>query len=272
MAEKKRKSLKIAMIVIGAIILLSITAQIVVMLFLNPIIKAGITTILPKVTGTPIEMGSFNFSPLGGKLKLKNFIIGNPAGYQGKYAFKLKTLKVDLDVASLFSDKIIIREILVDGIGVAYETKLTESNIGRIKKNIGEYGKKAAQDKEKPKPAEKDKKPEDKEKKPGKKLQIDELRFINGSVALQASLLDTGTGAKIPLPEIQLQDIGKKDTGATVAEASEQIYAALYVAILKAVKNLGKVDSKDLEKGADQLLKETEKATEGVVKGVKDLF
>lgn len=234
---KKRKIFKKGLIIIGVLSALLITGLVILFLSLGSIVKIGIETVLPKITGTSVSIKSFSLNPLTGKLYIKDLAVGNPEGYDSPYAFQLSKLNVAVSVSSLFSDKIIIREILVDGVKVAYETKFSESNIGKIKKNVDSFVKKGKGEEESS-----EKKAEDKEK-PAKKFQINELKFTNGEVTVIAKILNTGAGTTLPLPDIRLTDIGKdSEKGSSLPEVAEHIYNALYEAILEAVKSIGDID------------------------------
>ena len=63
---------------------LAVVLFIGVYLFLNSIVRSGVETALPMVTGTPVKLNSVAISLLSGKGTLKGFIIGNPEGVVGK--------------------------------------------------------------------------------------------------------------------------------------------------------------------------------------------
>lgn len=238
---------------------LVLVAVVLLFVFLSQIVRAGVGTILPKITGTPASIAHFSLNPLTGNLAIRDISIGNPEGYQAKDIFVLKELKVGLDVGSLFSDRIVIREILVDGLQVNYETKLIESNLGRIRNNVAQYSKKEETAETTEQPG---------EKKPGKTVQIDNLRIVNGVVAVRTSVVGVGAGATVPMPEIYLTGIGKETDGASTAEVAEEVFTALYQAIMKAVASVGSINTEDIESIGDQA---TEGA-KGLVKGIENLF
>jgi uncharacterized protein involved in outer membrane biogenesis len=246
-----------------AALALLLAAVLLVFVFLGQIVRTGVGTVLPKITGTPASIAHFSLNPLTGNLAIRDFAIGNPEGYKEKNIFVLKELKAGVDVGSLFSDRIVIREILVDGLQVNYETQVIESNLGRIRDNVAQYSKKeekeeaAAQSEEEPG-----------EKAPGKKIQIDDLRIVNGAVAVRTSVIGVGAGATVPLPEIHLTGIGKEEDGASTAEVAEEIFTALYQAIMRAVSSVGSINTDDIRSLGDQA---TEGA-KGLAEGIKKLF
>lgn len=264
--KKKKKLLKIAGIALAVIISLLIILSI----SLGVIVKGAVNHILPKVTGTPTSMDSCYINLLSGSVSISNFVIGNPEGYKTPHAFKLGEVYVDLDVASLMSDKIVIQDITVDNMEVSFETKITETNIGVIKENIDKLSKKDESTEPEP-----DKKEEPEEKKVGggKKLQIDNFMFINSKVHVQAQVMDTGAGTSVPLPEIKITGIGSdSDGGASIPEISEEVFTELYLAIIKSVKSLGNIDTEALKESTGKAFEKAKEGTDSVIKGVKGLF
>lgn len=238
---------------------LLLIAGLALFLALGSIVRTGVSTVLPKVTGTPANMGGFSLNPMSGTLRISDFHIGNPEGYQEKHVFALKELKVGLAPGSLLSDRIVVREVLIDGLQVSYETKLTESNVGRIKEKVDQFTRK---DRPSARPQEEQ---AGDQGKPGKKIQIDDLRFRNGAVTMRAGVAGAGARTTVPLPEIHLTGIGQEQEGASIEEVAAQIYAALNEAIMKAVASAGSVSADDLQDTG-------KKAADGLVKGLKDLL
>ena len=101
---------------------------------------------------------------------------------------------------------------------------------------------------------------------------IDHVYVKGGKVNVSATLLG-GKSMTVPLPDIHLQDIGKKEKGATPGEVVQSIISALNKAIVKAVTPLnldkvGDVAGKAVKGVGDTL----EKGAKGVTDSVKDLF
>jgi hypothetical protein len=256
----KKKLLKIGLISLAVILSLLIGLSV----SLGFIIKGAVNHVLPTITGTPSSMDSCYLNLLTGTLSIKNFVIGNPEGYETPHAFKLGEVYVDIALTSLMSDKIVIQDITVDNMEVSFEAKLTETNIGVIKDNIDKLSKEEDKAEGKPDKDEGSTEPEE-DSGGGKKLQIDNFMFINSKVHMHA-----GVGTSMPLPEIKITGIGSdSEGGASVTDVSEEVYKELYMAILKAV---GNINSEDLEKGTNTAIDKAKEGTDAVIKGVKDLF
>lgn len=252
--QKKKKWLIICASIVGAAVILLV----ILMLSIGSIVKAGVSTVLPKITGTPCSMGICTFNPVMGQVTIRDFIIGNPQGYKHPNAFKMGTLVIDVGMDSLFADKIVIEKIIIDNMQVDFELKLTETNLSTIKGNVDRFSKKSEK-KEDKKEGKEDKPAADKtddtaeKEKEGKskKLQIDLFKFVNSDVII-------GTGGEtvtVPLADIIIKDIGNTPEGATVAEVSEKVFYALYESILRTVKEQStKLDSKSIKDAADKLV------------------
>ena len=243
----------------------------IISISLGMIIKVSVNQVAPSITGTKVHIGSCYLNLFTGALSVKDFVVGSPEGFQAENTFKLHEIYVDLDVASLFSDKIIVEKILVDGMDVTFEATMSGTNIGAIKDNVdkatkGEKAEKAESEKqtEPETPTEGSETAEEKTAS-SKKLQIDDFKFINSHVILSAG----GSDAPVPLANIELNNIGSSEEGATVGEVSTEVMNALYVSIMEAVQN---ASSDSVKEGTTKAVEKVKEGTDAMVKGVKNLF
>ncbi|OGV59785.1 MAG: hypothetical protein A2X45_13875 [Lentisphaerae bacterium GWF2_50_93] len=197
---------------------------------LGYIVKTAVIGIVPRITGTPVKMESFSFSMFSGKARMKNFVIGNPEGFSTEYAFSLNELVVEVDMDTLFSKKIVIDEIRVNGVDVIYEQGMTTSNLKEIRANVKSYTGKE-KDKRQEETADSPRR-EEKERVEARKVQINNFYFNDVKVSLSVFLLQ-GAKTSIPIPDIHIEDIGKEGDGVTAGEAAVQIFNAIYKSIGK---------------------------------------
>jgi uncharacterized protein involved in outer membrane biogenesis len=220
MSPKLKKRLKKILMISSASLVILI---VLIYLSLGIIVKNAVETVVPKITGTPVKMGSFRFSVFTGNLKVENLVIGNPKGFSTEHAFMLGSLAVDINMNTILSKKIVIKEIKIDKTQIVYEQGLSTSNLGEIRSNIDKFVKK-------------DKKEEKVEAQQktggGKKIQIDNFYFSGASVSLSAVLLQ-GQKANMPIPDIHLKDIGKEEKGASIGEVADEVFTAIYASIGK---------------------------------------
>lgn len=251
----------------GALVVVLILAVVLYFsLFLNQTIKAGVETLGPKLTQTSISLAEVNISPFSGQGEIKGLVVGNPEGYKTESAIKLGLVRVEIDTGSLLSDRIIIKEVLIDGPEITYEMSLKGSNIAKILANIQSVadsaggGKSGASD--------------SKDTGGGKKLQINDLRITNGKIKLSAKILQ-GKAITLPLPDIHLKDIGKEKEGSSVGEVVEKVFAAVTKSTTKAVTGSGELLGKGVKAAGETLNKAGAGIKEGAAKifgGFKDAF
>jgi len=253
---------------IGVIgVLLIVVALVVISSSLSSIIKAGVETVGPKITGTTMKLDGMDLSLFSGQGRLKGLVVGNPQGFQAASAFKLADAKVKVDLKTALSDKLVIEEILIDGPEITYEAGPSGSNIGKIQQNVAAFGKSVA-----PKDAAESKSP--KKDPTQKKVQINDFILKNGKVTMSATMLK-GQALAIPLPDIHLRDIGKESGGVTVQKATAEVFAAINKSVVQAVASSGKLLEKGVEaagEAAKDLGSEAGKSGSKAVEGVKGLF
>ncbi len=106
-------------------------------IFRDTIIKNTVTGVGSWLTGVDIAMENFETSLTRGELKINNLKIANPAGYDKSHMFELSSFYVNIDLPSLFTDKIIVEEIDVNGMNLVAEFKRNgKFNAVEITENI----------------------------------------------------------------------------------------------------------------------------------------
>lgn len=221
--------MKKIMSIIGVVVLILV---VVVVLFLGQIIKTAIQTAGPKVAGVDMTVEKVRVNPFGGAVRIKGLIIGNPEGFKTPSAMELGDFKVDVRMGSLFTDTIVIKEILINAPEITYEKSLKSSNLSALQKNLA--------------PAETDE-PEEKEdvaetpkekKAPAKKVVIEDFQLNDAKVHVTITALG-GKKMSLPLPSIQMQDIGKDTGGTDIQEVISEVFGAISDAVVKAVAASG---------------------------------
>jgi hypothetical protein len=138
----------------GIVAALALLAYVGLSFFLGSIVKAGVNSFGPRLTGTRVVLAGAELSPLSGSGTLRGLAVGNPAGWSDGNAFYLGKIHIALKPFSIFGDHIVIDEIAIDQPEFTYETKVIASNIGDLLKNIGQItGDKAADPRPRPKTA-----------------------------------------------------------------------------------------------------------------------
>lgn len=203
------------------VLVLAAALYITMQFFLAGIVKAGVNKFGPGITQTKVVLEGASISPLSGSGTLTSLSVGNPTGWSASDAFRLGKIHIDLEPFSVFKDHIVINELVIEGPEFLYETKLIASNVGDLLKNIEKAtGGGAAQGQ----PATKDGKPI--------KLVIKKLVLKDGKVTLGVG----GAGGVItmPMPPINMQDIGVAEGGVTPAQLTFAIMRHVVPSIVSA--------------------------------------
>ncbi len=193
-----------------------------VFLTINTLVHKGIETIGSGITQTDLKVDSVRILLLAGHADMSGLLIGNPTGYSTPYALSCAKIVIDFEPKSVFSDVVIIKQILIEEPEVMYEGSLRGSNIQAIRRNIesfspaGEGGNEAAQ------------------KGAGKRVVIERLRIGDGQIHIGAAPLE-GSAATIQLPEIEMRDIGRDTNGASLSDAASVVFDIFSRAVFSTV-------------------------------------
>lgn len=190
---------------------------------MDAIVQRAIERYGTAATQTDVRLDGVKLALAAGEAELSGLSIDNPKPFNTSVkAFQLGLIKVKLDTQSLRgAGPIIIREITIDKPQVNYEiTNTGDSNLRAIQRNAEQYVKNLGGNKagSNPEPA--------KGNDGSRKVIINDLYVRNGQVGVSAQLVDS-KGFSGELPDIHLTGIGKKSGGASAAQVTEQLLAAL---------------------------------------------
>ena len=183
------------------VLVLAIGLYITMRFFLGDIVKSAVNKFGPSITQTKVELQAANISPLSGVGTLTGLSVANPVGWSQTDAFRLGKVHINLEPLSLMKDHIVINELVIEQPEFFYETKVVASNMSDLLKNV----EKAM--------GSKDSEPKTSEGKPIK-LVVKKLVLKDGRVIIGAA----GQVVTVPLPPIDMADIGVKEGGVTPAQ------------------------------------------------------
>ena len=207
---------------------------------LDSLLKTAIGDYGSAMTQAKVSVDTVKIAAADGKGTISNLLIGNPAGFKTAHAIKVGQIDVDIDIASVTRDVIIIRRIAINAPDVVYEKGDSMTNFDAIQKHIASYlG-----------PAD--------SKKEGKKLIVEELTIRDASAQASAAFMN-GKTVNVPLPDITLKNLGKARGGISPGELGQEIAGALKARLSAAVS-------------FDRLMKSTGEALEKAGSAVKGLF
>ncbi len=232
--------MKRGILIVGGLVIIGI-AGVAYYLYvsLDGLIQGAVETRGSEITRAEVTLDRVAIDPVSGRGRFEGLKVGNPEGFETPSAVELGAFSIELDMATILSDPVVIKEIVIDKPGVTYELGAGGSNIDALRRNVdaymAEHGLKQQQGGG------------------GRKLIIENLYIRDGTVNVSAEMLQ-GETASAPLPDIHLKDIGKEAGGATPAEVAELIMESVADGAGKAAAELG-----------------IEKALEGLEKSLEDL-
>ena len=133
---------------VGALVVLAVLAGGAWWLYtsLDFVVKSAIERVAPDILGVSVGVRAVKLSAADGRGTLRGIEIGNPPGYSSPRALRAGTVSVGIDPATLASDVVVIRDILVQSPEIAYELRDGTNNLDAIRRNIEAYVKRAAGD------------------------------------------------------------------------------------------------------------------------------
>jgi uncharacterized protein involved in outer membrane biogenesis len=207
---------------------------------MDALVASAIRTYGPEITGVPVKLDGVKIVAAQGTAALHGLVLGTPKGFKAPHVLALDDVSMTLDVASLTSEVIVIKELTITRPDVIYERGAGGTNLDAILRNVDAYM--AAN-----LGASKD---GGAKKSPARKLVIDHVVIKDCKAALSHPLLGDKT-VGVSLPDLQLNGVGRKSNGATADEVTRQLLGALSQSLGRAVGTLnldGAADS--LKKGA----------------------
>lgn len=214
--------------ILGIVAVVVIAAYIGLSTFIGSAVRVGVNTIAPRLTQTRVVLDGASISPITGSGTLTGLSVGNPAGWSSNDAFRFEKIHVEALPFSIFGDHIIVKDVEIEGPVFNYETKVVSSNIGDLLKTIENLS------------------PEQQSagavSRNGKPVKIEIRRFL-----LKAGRVRLGTGDAaiiIPLPPIELHDLGTGEGGATPAVLALEVMRSVSESVIGATaRAAGKVGS-----------------------------
>lgn len=275
-----RKSLKILYTVLSIIVVLLIVAVIAIKLFADSAVKMAIESAGTKALKVGVAVDSVNLSILGGKIRFQNLVIDNPPGYKHEKLLELGDAKIAVEIGSLLTDIVNIKEIRLDGLNIVLEQRgISGNNLQDIMKAL------PAKEAEPSEPG-------------GKKLHIDTLEITNATAKVKLLPLpgkvDTLT---LKLAPIKMTDLGGENDIDTVALTRKVLLAItggiaeqgagilpkeMLGSLTSQLDKLGALPAAFLDQGGKLLdagkdvgggiIKGAGDATKGITDGIKGLF
>lgn len=193
--------------ILVGLIVLAVAAVVGVWLALDSLVKKGVEHAGPQVAKVEVRLGSVSISPFSGSGVLKNLVVGNPEGFKSDSSLKAGSVSLRLQPRTVFGDKLVIEEIDIRAPEVTFEGGLQGGNnlsklLENIQSSVGPGNTNAAPTEE-------------------KKLQVNRFAISGAKVHLiLKDLADQGT--TIPIPDIELTNLGTGPEGITASALAQQ--------------------------------------------------
>ena len=231
MSEKKKcgcfcRLLKFCLWCCVAVLVAVVLVVATIPLWISPVSTGVANSVVPKITGTKFHIERCYVNPWTGAVRINNVKLSNPEGYGEAPAFSLTSLTLDLALTELFSNKLHVKELLIEDPFASYYSHDGVNNIDAILANVDKaLGLKEEKEEEKEK-----EEPEEKAKSQMKVI-IDHIR-ISGT---KVKLMENDVIPPVPIMTIELKDIGKESDGASF----DEVWTALSDAFMKGMGSVG---------------------------------
>lgn len=200
---------------------------------LNPLSEtADEEEVDPNAPLTLIAFEQLSLEPLKGLLHINELRISNPPDFSRRDLVNITEFRIDIDPDSIQSDTLLIEDILVARPRIRYERHIMIDNFKSLQREIEQATVRRQdmlQKKDKEHEVAAGENEEDKQK-----VIIEHILIDNGMVRAKLSALPA---IPVPLPDIELNDIGKKKGGTSAAEASTEVFDTFYESMVGAVGN-----------------------------------
>ena len=245
---------KVVKVIIVLFILL-IVGLVIGFLSLNRIVKKGVETVGPAIAKVEVKVKDVDLSPFSGSGKIQGLLVGNPPGFKTPAAIQAGVVSMKIEPRSVLGEKVIVRSLRMEAPEITFEGGLNENNLSKILENVQGTEQKAPATKEE-------------QKATTRKLQVDEFVMTGAKVHVNSPLL-AGKTATVPIPDINLTNLGQGPEGITPAELTKRVLKEVIEGTVKSIGgSLG-----DLTKGATEGLKNVStNAVGGATKKIGDLF
>jgi uncharacterized protein involved in outer membrane biogenesis len=205
MTRHQKKHFAVRSVLVAGLILVVVTV-LAVNLFADRAVRVGIESSATKTLNVAVTVSNVDLSIMDGKLALQNLLINNPPDYQHDKLLELKNAEIEIEVKSLLSDVVNIREIKLDGVDVVLEQRdISSNNLQDVITSIHSASKEGE----------------------GKSLRVDNLEMSNITVRMKLPSVpaqdDTIT---LELSPIRMTNLGR-DSKLDLADLSGEIVLAI---------------------------------------------
>jgi hypothetical protein len=200
---------------------------------LNGIVKDGIESRGPDITGSRVSLDGADIALMEGKGSLSGLVIGNPDGFSTGNAFSMGRIGVALNRDKVSAEAIEISEMSIENPELTIEFSGNRTNIQTLQDNIAAYAGLGRGGDEGSSGGG-----------GGPRITIGSLAITGGKVAIAG--VPGMSPRSLDLPDIHLSDIDGRNGGVTGAELAQLVLTQVYTAALEKARASGIPELRDL--------------------------
>lgn len=191
-------------------------------IYMNTAFKGIAEDYASAMTGTKVAITAVTINPFANTVSLEGLDVGNPQGFTAENAIEFGSIYSKINLVSLFTNKILVEEVKLDGANIYYEIGVGGDNIRKIIANVKAFSgvKKADESGEASTATKRD-------------LLIKDLHVTNSKVVLAANLFDFKEDKEIAIDDIHLVDINSSSGKAVAKQVGEKLLKQISTAVLK---------------------------------------
>ena len=183
--------------------------MVVIFFFLSSQIKESLEVEVSALTKTNFSISSVYWTP-SGKIIVKGLTVENPEDYEIKNAIKIEKMTIMMNLGSIYSDLKAADAIEIRGLELTYEFGMSSNNLDKILSNIKaggetEHSSGTSQ---------------------GARYFIKKMTIRDSKIKLAATILGSHS-ISVPLPALEIQNIGTWDNGLALKEVMVEVFTRL---------------------------------------------
>lgn len=240
----------VRIVVVGGAVVLVLVGALVwfVLSNLDAYVKRTVERVGSETTGTTVELDGARISIKSTEGALDGLTIDNPPGFETRHAFELDEVQLDLDLATIRSDEIVLREVAVEGAHLTFEQRGDSNNLREILNHVQRISEEDAAS--------------DDDRTEETRMVIETFNFRGGRLTVIHDRLDEDLTFEIP--DVTVRDIGRVGAGETLSSVAAQLIEPVLRRALDAAQDQAKAMVE--ERVNQEIEDQTEKAVESLKK------
>ncbi|WP_069131708.1 DUF748 domain-containing protein [Rhodohalobacter halophilus] len=200
-----------------------VAAAVILTLSVDSIVKSGIENIGSEMTQTKVSVDGVSISLFSGKGSITGLKVANPDGFDKENAFTADEISIEVDIRSLFSDEMVVKQLEVISPSVIVEQQMPDNNLRKIMNSINQSSSDSASE---------------------SMLVIEQFRMTDGTADLYTEI-GGERSAQVEISEIELQDLGRGGARQSVEDVIQTIADRIVENSLRAAAQSGAEQIRD---------------------------